>query len=64
MRLRVDVCILFDMFRSDYLQAGALVRKGRAKEACDDAHDRLGYVALQRGVRMFPIAGVVAYLGK
>lgn len=50
-------------FRSDYLKACALVRKGRAKEACDNAHDCLCYITLQRGVRMFPVTGVVAYLG-
>lgn len=48
---------------ADYLEACALVRKGRAKETCDDAHDRLCYITLQRGVRMFPVTGVVAYLG-
>lgn len=52
------------MFLSaDYLEACALVRKGRAKETCDDAHDRFCYITLQRGVRMFPVTGVVAYLG-
>lgn len=40
-----------------------MVGKGRAKETCDDAHDRLCYITLQRGVRMFPVTGVVAYLG-
>lgn len=40
-----------------------MVRKGGAKEAGDNAHDRLGYISLQRGVRMFPVTGVVAYLG-
>lgn len=59
----MDICLLFDIFGSDYLKACALVRKGRAKEACDNAHDRLCYVTLQRGVRVFPVAGVVAYLG-
>lgn len=61
--LCVDVCILLDIFHSDYLKACALVRKGRAKEACDNAHDSLCYITLQRGVRMFPVTGVVAYLG-
>lgn len=49
---------------SDYLKAGTLVREGRAEEACDDAHDRLRYITLQRGVRMFPVTGVVADLGR
>lgn len=53
------------MLRStDYLQACALVRERRAKEACDDAHDRLSYITLQHGIRMLPVTGVVAHLGK
>lgn len=46
-----------------YLQAGALVRKGRTEEACDNAHDCLCYITLQRGVCMLPVTGVVAHLG-
>lgn len=64
MSVRVDICVLNLIFLSaDYLEACALVRKGRAKETCDNAHDRLCYITLQRGVRMFPVTGVVAYLG-
>lgn len=62
--VRVAICVLNLIFLSaDYLEACALVRKGRAKETCDNAHDRLCYITLQRGVRMFPVTGVVAYLG-
>lgn len=60
----VDICISNATFhRVDYLKACALVRKGRAEETCDNAHDCLSYITLQRGVRMFPVTGVVAYLG-
>lgn len=50
--------------RADYLQACALVRERRAKEACDDAHDGLRYITLQHGICMLPVTGVVAHLGK
>lgn len=50
--------------RPDYLKACALVRKGRAEETCDDAHDCVGYITLQRGVRMLPVTGIVAHLSK
>lgn len=60
----VYICISNAKFYCvDYLKACALVRKGRAEETCDNAHDRLSYITLQRGVRMFPVTGVVAYLG-
>lgn len=49
---------------SPYLQACALVRERRAKETCDNAHDCLGYITLQRGICMLPVTGVVAHLGK
>lgn len=45
-----------------HLQGGALVREGGAEEGGDDAHDDLGHVLLQDGVRVLPIAGVVAGL--
>lgn len=45
-----------------YLQACTLVRERRAEETCDNAHDGLGYVTLQHGIRMFPVAGGVAHL--
>lgn len=48
----------------DYLQACALVRERRAKETCDNAHDCLSYITLQCGIRMLPVAGVVAHLDK
>lgn len=48
----------------DYLQARALVGERGAKETRDDAHDRLGDVTLQDGIRVLPVAGVVAHLGK
>lgn len=47
-----------------YLETGALVRERRAKEARDNAHDSLGYITLQDGICMLPVAGVVAHLGK
>lgn len=45
-----------------HLQGGALVREGGAEEGGDDAHDDLGHVLLQDGVRVLPVAGVVAGL--
>lgn len=53
----------FHPYGLHYLQAGALVRERRAEEACDNAHDCLSYITLQRGVCMLPVAGVVAHLG-
>lgn len=47
-----------------YLQACALVRKRRAEETCDNAHDCLGYITLQHGICMLPVTCVVAHLRK
>lgn len=47
-----------------YLKACALVRKRRAEETCDNAHDCFGYITLQHGVRVLPVTGVVAHLSK
>lgn len=51
-----------ECYSPDYLQACALVGERRAKETCDDAHDRLRYIALQDGVCMLSVTGVVANL--
>lgn len=60
-----DIRILNAIFHGpDYLQACALVRERRAKETCDNAHDCLCYITLQRDVRMLPVTCVVAHLGK
>lgn len=45
-----------------HLQAGALVREGRAEESRYDAHDRLRHVALQNGVGVLAVARAVAHL--
>lgn len=47
-----------------YLQACALVRKRRAEETCDNAHDCFGYITLQHGICMLPVTCVVAHLRK
>lgn len=46
----------------DYLQACALIRKRRAEETRDDAHDCLRYITLQHGICVLPVTGVVAHL--
>lgn len=48
----------------DYLQACTLVRERRAEETRDNAHHRLSYITLQHRIRMLPVTGVVAHLGK
>lgn len=61
-------CLLYVIqvlyFLVSYLQACALVRERRAKETCDNAHDGLSYITLQRSICMFPVTGVVAHLDK
>lgn len=65
LNLLKTACIsIATLYHPHYLQAGALVWERRAKEACDNAHDRLSYITLQRGVCMLPITGVVAHLGR
>lgn len=46
----------------EYLQTGALIGEGRAEERGHDAHDRLGDIALQHCISMFPVTCVVAHL--
>lgn len=48
--------------RAPHLQGGALVREGRAEEGGHDAHHDLRDVLLQDGVRVLPVARVVAGL--
>lgn len=48
--------------RAPHLQRGALVGERGAEEGGHDAHDDLGDVLLQHGVRVLPVTGVVAGL--
>lgn len=45
-----------------HLQAGALVRKWRAEEGGDDAHDSLSHISLQNCVCMLTVTCVVTHL--
>lgn len=57
-----EMCYAWCVVLEEYLETCALVGERRAKETCDNAHDCLGYITLQRGIRMLPVAGVVAHL--
>lgn len=57
-----DLCAAAVAAAATDLQAGALIRERWAEEGRHDAHHRLGHVALQDGVGVLAVAGVVADL--